>query len=76
MVKGTVPLILHRPIYPGIFIESNTRLKSAIPIYRKLGFKELPGYYTTYERGDIQMELGISQYIRTSCHPAGTSMPP
>ena len=44
-----------------IFIESNTRLKSAIHIYHKLGFKELPEYHTTYERGDIQMELIIEE---------------
>ena len=44
-----------------IFIESNTRLKPAIHIYHKLGFKELPEYHTTYERGDIQMELMIEE---------------
>lgn len=40
-----------------IFLESNTILKPAIRIYRKLGFKELAEYHTAYERGDIQMEL-------------------
>lgn len=44
-----------------LFIESNTRLKPAIHIYHKLGFKELPEYQTTYERGDIQMELIIEE---------------
>lgn len=44
-----------------IFIESNTRLKSAIHIYRKLAFKELPEYHTTYGRGNIQMELVIKE---------------
>ena len=44
-----------------IFIESNTRLKPAIHIYHKLGFRELPEYHTTYERGDIQMELTIEE---------------
>ena len=44
-----------------IFIESNTRLKPAIHIYHKLGFKELSEYHTTYERGDIQMELIIEE---------------
>ena len=44
-----------------IFIESNMRLKPAIHIYHKLGFKELPEYHTTYERGDIQMELMIEE---------------
>lgn len=42
-----------------IFLESNTLLKSAIHIYRKLGFKELSEYHPAYERGDIQMELAI-----------------
>lgn len=42
-----------------IFIESNTRLESAIHIYRKLGFKEVSISNATYERVDIQMELAI-----------------
>lgn len=40
-----------------IFLESNTILKPAISLYRKLGFKELPEYHPSYARGDIQMEL-------------------
>lgn len=42
-----------------IFLESNTLLKPAIHIYRKLGFKELAEYHPAYERGDIQMELSL-----------------
>lgn len=42
-----------------LFLESNTRLKPAIALYRKLGFKELPEYHPAYARGDIQMELSI-----------------
>lgn len=42
-----------------LFLESNTRLKPAIALYRKLGFKELPEYHPSYERGDIQMELDL-----------------
>lgn len=42
-----------------IFLESNTILKPAINLYRKLGFTELKEYYPAYERGDIQMELNI-----------------
>lgn len=42
-----------------LFLESNTRLKPAIALYRKLGFKELPEYHPAYERGDIQMELTL-----------------
>lgn len=40
-----------------IFLESNTILKPAISLYRKLGFKELAEYHPAYARGDIQMEL-------------------
>ncbi len=42
-----------------VFLESNTRLKPAIALYRKLGFRELPEYHPAYARGDIQMELSI-----------------
>ena len=42
-----------------IFLESNTLLKPAINLYRKLGFKELEEYHPAYERGDIQMELTL-----------------
>lgn len=42
-----------------LFLESNTRLKPAIALYRKLGFKELPEYHPAYARGDIQMELQL-----------------
>lgn len=42
-----------------LFLESNTLLKSAIHIYRKLGFRELTKYHTAYERGNILMELII-----------------
>lgn len=42
-----------------LFLESNTRLKPAIALYRKLGFKELPEYHPAYARGDIQMELKL-----------------
>lgn len=41
----------------NIFLESNTLLKPAIHIYRKLGFRELAEYHPAYARGDIQMEL-------------------
>ena len=42
-----------------IFLESNTLLKPAIHLYRKLGFKELSNYHHAYPRGNIQMELTI-----------------
>lgn len=42
-----------------VFLESNTLLKPAIHLYKKLGFKEIKEYQPTYERGNIQMELTI-----------------
>ncbi|OCG04673.1 hypothetical protein A9G12_06590 [Gilliamella sp. wkB112] len=39
-----------------IYLESNTKLKPAIGLYRKLGFKEITGYSSPYQRCDIQME--------------------
>lgn len=42
-----------------VFLESNTILKPAISLYRKLGFEELQEYHPAYERGDIQMELTL-----------------
>lgn len=40
-----------------IYLESNTILKPAINLYHKLGFKEVTGRNTPYERCNIQMEL-------------------
>lgn len=44
-----------------LFLESNTRLKAAIALYRKLGFRELQEYHPAYARGDIQMELSLCE---------------
>lgn len=52
-----------------IFLESNTLLKPAIHLYRKLGFKELAEYHPAYERGDIQMELIINEYTSKDNRP-------
>lgn len=43
-----------------LFLESNTLLRPAIRIYRKLGFVELREFHPSYARGDIQMELILS----------------
>ena len=43
----------------SIYLESNTILKPAIALYEKLGFKKAAGYYTPYERCNIQMELHL-----------------
>ena len=42
-----------------LFLESNTLLKPAIHLYRKLGFKELKVCNFSYDRGNIQMELAL-----------------
>lgn len=43
----------------SIYLESNTVLKPAISLYKKLGFKKVVGHYTPYERCNIQMELTL-----------------
>lgn len=41
-----------------IFIDTNSRLKPAIHLYKKYGFRELPELiHTNFERVDVQMEL-------------------
>lgn len=47
-----------------LFLESNTLLKPALHIYRKLGFRELDTYRPAYARGDIQMELELQTETR------------
>ncbi|MES2206898.1 MAG: GNAT family N-acetyltransferase [Pseudomonadota bacterium] len=39
-----------------LYLESNTILTSAINLYHKLGFKEVKGALSPYERCNIQME--------------------
>lgn len=41
----------------AIYLESNTVLKTAINLYRKLGFKKVLSYKSTYGRSNIKMEL-------------------
>ncbi len=40
-----------------VYLESNTRLKPAISLYHKLGFRKVAGPPSPYERCNIQMEL-------------------
>ncbi len=40
----------------SLYLESNTILKPAIALYHKLGFQEMTGYTSPYERCDIQMQ--------------------
>jgi len=42
-----------------LYIESNTKLKSAISLYYKLGFKKIIGMASPYERCNIQMLLKL-----------------
>jgi N-acetylglutamate synthase-like GNAT family acetyltransferase len=42
-----------------VYLESNTVLASAIHLYRKLGFQEVKGIATPYERCNIQMEVEV-----------------
>ena len=42
-----------------LFLESNTVLKPALGLYRKLGFKEITGPSTPYARCNIQMSLDL-----------------
>ena len=43
-----------------IYLESNTKLKPAIKLYEKLGFKEITGLSSAYDRVDIQMMLRLN----------------
>jgi len=40
-----------------VYLESNTELKPALNLYRKLGFKRVTGGSSPYQRCNIQMEL-------------------
>jgi DNA-binding MarR family transcriptional regulator/GNAT superfamily N-acetyltransferase len=40
-----------------VFLESNTKLKPAVQLYKKLGFKEVTGRASPYSRCNLQMEL-------------------
>ncbi|NAY90548.1 GNAT family N-acetyltransferase [Muricauda sp. JGD-17] len=43
-----------------LYLESNRILEPAINLYRKLGFVEIVGAKSPYERSDIQMELVLT----------------
>ncbi len=43
-----------------LYLESNRVLQPALNLYQKLGFKEIVGASSPYERSDIQMELDLS----------------
>lgn len=43
----------------NLYLESNTILKPAVNLYRKMGFRKVAGHYTPYERCNIQMVLDL-----------------
>ncbi len=44
-----------------IYLESNTALKPAIFLYKKMGFKEIQGDGSPYDRVDIYMKLDLKE---------------
>ncbi|MFK8039431.1 MAG: GNAT family N-acetyltransferase [Crocinitomicaceae bacterium] len=42
-----------------LFLDSNTKLKPALNLYKKVGFTEIPMASTPYERGNIRMEIKL-----------------
>ena len=44
-----------------MFLESNSVLKPALALYRKLGFVEVHGEASPYDRCNVQMELRFPQ---------------
>lgn len=42
-----------------IYLETNSVLKPAISLYKKLGFKNAEGYCSPYARCNVQMELKL-----------------
>lgn len=45
-----------------IILYSNTKLESAIHIYKKIGFVEMPLEEGLYQRADIKMQLELKNY--------------
>lgn len=44
-----------------LYLESNTLLKPAISLYKKMGFQKIPGLHSPYKRANIHMELNLSK---------------
>ena len=55
MIEKAAQLGAHR-----LYLESNTMLKPAINLYRKLGFVEVTNDVSGYDRVDIKMELSLA----------------
>tara|TARA_R110000868_G_scaffold142045_2_gene359123 strand:+ start:5826 stop:6308 length:483 start_codon:yes stop_codon:yes gene_type:complete len=50
----------------AIILETNTKLLSAITLYKSLGFKEIPLTDLMYQTADYKMELILSDWILTN----------
>ena len=50
-----------------LFLETNSRLKSAVSLYKRLGFEVLPEFVSPYERVDLAMEMNLDT-IRHADH--------
>lgn len=48
-----------------LYLESNSKLQPALSLYRKLGFQDVAGRSSPYERCDVQMELKLSHFTST-----------
>ena len=47
----------HQKKARSIYIESNTILRPAIQLYKKIGFQEIVGIRPAYKRCNIQLEM-------------------
>ncbi len=60
-ILGTAALNLAKQMgATRVYLESNTKLKAAINLYVKLGFKKVTGNPSPYERANIQMEVQLA----------------
>ena len=42
-----------------VYLESNTKLKPALSLYKKLGFEDIPNRHSPYERCNVQMGIEV-----------------
>jgi len=58
IAKATIDLAKELKV-KSVYLESNRKLTPAITLYHKIGFVEVFGYETPYERANIQMVLRL-----------------
>ncbi len=56
----------------SVYLESNSILEPAIALYRKLGFKTVPGRASPYARCNVQMEIALEPGPDATAAPAGS----